>query len=792
MLGRSSVQSGGIAGLLLLGTIAAAQMAPVAPATGAPTTTVLLAWGDNSNGELGNGGSDNSDTPLAVTLPAGVTPVAAAAGGGGGDPAPAQWADYTIGSDHHLYAWGDNSSGELGNGSSGGSSDTPVEVSLPSGVTPTALSAGQGVAYAAGSDGNLYAWGTNAYGNLGDGGSADSSTPVTVSLPSGVTPTAVAAGYESAYAIGSDGNLYAWGDNFYGELGDGGSEATSPTPVTVALPSGVTPKAIAGGGGTAYAIGSDGNLYAWGLNASGQLGNGTTNNSSTPVVVALPSGVHARTITAGGGFAHAIGSDGNLYAWGLDDTAGQLGDGGGSDEDTPIVVSLAPGVTAEAVADNLHSGYAVGSDGTIYAWGYGLAGELGNGSDANFSPPVPVTLPSGAVPVALSPEPGAAGGLAIVSLVPTAPKVVTQPAGQSVIAGESATFSAAASGYPAPSAQWQVSTDGGKSFSPVSGATSDSLTVADTTVTQNGDEYEAVFANGTSPVATTDPATLTVQPTVAPAITLDPVSQSIYEGESVTFTAAAGGVPAPSVQWEVSTGGGASYSPVPDGTGDSLTVSDVSLAQSGDEYEAVYSNGVSPDATSSPAVLTVLPAVAPVVTLNPTDVSVVVGEPVTFSAGASGTPAPTVEWQVSIDGGKTWVPAPALQTPTFTGTPPAFLNGWEFRAVFSNGGGSATTTAATLTLLPAIAPVITTQPVSRTIPAGGTVTFSAGASGTPAPTVEWQVSIDGGKTWVPAPALQTPTFTGTPPAFLNGWEFRAVFSNSGGSAVTDPASLTIT
>ena len=185
-----------------------------------------------------------------------------------------------------------------------------------------------------------------------------------------------------------------------------------------------------------------------GLEADGKLGDGSTDNSDTPVPVSMPAGVTAKAITGGGAFADVIGSDGNLYGWGIG-SSGQLGvttiTGMAT---TPVLVTLAPGVTPSAISDNLHTGYAIGSDGNVYSWGYGVAGELGNGTFVNGSPPVVVSLPPDSVPLNLGAEPGAAAGYAIVSATPTAPQVTSQPQPQTVLVGRSASFTAAASGYP--------------------------------------------------------------------------------------------------------------------------------------------------------------------------------------------------------------------------------------------------------------------------------------------------------------------------------------------------------
>jgi len=271
---------------------------------------------------------------------------------------------------------------------------------------------------ASGTSGTAYAWGYNADGELGDGNTTQSTTPVQVSLPTGVMATAMAAGASHSLAIGSDGKLYAWGSNARGELGNG-STTGSDIPMLVSLPPGVTASAIAAGGFHSLAIGSDGKLYAWGGNGNGQLGNGSTTDSSIPMVVTLPSGVMATAMAAGASHSLAIGSDGKLYAWG-NNFYGELGDGTTNDSYIPVAVSLPAGVTARAVAAGSDHGLAIGSDGKLYAWGFNGYGQLGNGSQAEGDVPVLVHLPSGTTPLALGTGPAASHSLVILSSSPTA------------------------------------------------------------------------------------------------------------------------------------------------------------------------------------------------------------------------------------------------------------------------------------------------------------------------------------------------------------------------------------
>lgn len=115
-------------------------------------------------------------------------------------------------------------------------------------------------------------------------------------------------------ASGAQDPAYAWGANYQGQLGNGATSGSSTSPVAVNTPAGLTAKALAAGASHSLAVGSDGKAYAWGSNFNGQLGDGTGNDSSTPVLVQPPSGLTATAVAAGSGHSLAHGSDGNVYA----------------------------------------------------------------------------------------------------------------------------------------------------------------------------------------------------------------------------------------------------------------------------------------------------------------------------------------------------------------------------------------------------------------------------------------------------------------------------------------------
>jgi hypothetical protein len=270
-----------------------------------------------------------------------------------------------------------------------------------------------------------------------------------------------------------------------------------------------------------------------------------------------------------------------------------------------------------------------------------------------------------------------------------APAVTTQPAGVAVLDGQPVTFSAAAAANPLADVQWQVSSDGGTTWSPFGGATSPSLSFT-ATAAQNGNEYEAVFSNSAGS-ATTAPATLTVD--YAPTVTTQPTDVTVNAGQTATFTAAAGGNPAPTVQWQASSDGGKTFSPLSGATSATLTLTGVLASMNGNQYEAVFMSSVG-SATTSAATLTV--AYAPAITQQPASQTVSPGQTATFTAAATANPAATVQWQVSTDGGKNFADVVGATSATLSFTAGASQNGSQYRAVFRNSVGSATSAAATL------------------------------------------------------------------------------------------------
>jgi len=353
----------------------------------------IFSWGANSNGQLGDNTTTQRSTPVQVVardlgLFDKVKSVSSSY-----DPAVQQYgAAYAVKNDGTLWSWGYNNKGQLGDNSLF-QRNTPVQVLATANSvfdSVDSVFAGQSSAYAIKLDGTLWSWGDNANGKLGDGSVSQRRMPVQVRDASGSSyltdVISVATGGESAYALKSDGTVWSWGRNHRGQLGNN-STTTSNIPVQVLGPDGISYlnniRAITAGSYSAYALKSDGTVWAWGSNANGELGDNTTAQRNIPVQVFLNSSgylINVVSISSISSSVYALRSDGTVWVWGVNSN-GQFGGRG---------FSSAIGVSA-----GLASGYALKSDGTVWSWGFGSSGQLGNGSNSQSNSPVQVLGPGG-------------------------------------------------------------------------------------------------------------------------------------------------------------------------------------------------------------------------------------------------------------------------------------------------------------------------------------------------------------------------------------------------------------
>lgn len=285
-------------------------------------------WGVNTSGQLGIGTLDTTST-VPVIVP-GLTDVVSVSAGG--------YYTCAVVASGSVWCWGNGGSGELGNGSDA-SHTTPVQVSDISDAV--AVEAGWQTTCALRSTGGVMCWGYNYYGELGNGDNATSLVPVPVT---GITDaTGISFGTEQGCAIRSGGALWCWGDNSFGQLGVPGYGASN---VPVAVDGDGIGNVTAGGPGQNWtcAIQEPGTVLCWGQNHLGQLGNGTLESQTEPSVV--PGFDDAIAITSrGAGHACAVRASGPIMCWGFN-PYGQLGDGTTTDSPTPVVV-YGTGLAAE-------------------------------------------------------------------------------------------------------------------------------------------------------------------------------------------------------------------------------------------------------------------------------------------------------------------------------------------------------------------------------------------------------------------------------------------------------------
>ena len=310
-----------------------------------------------------------------------------------------------------VYAMGENNFGQLGVATNSGATtanSTPALVSLPGQTgTVTQIAAGANHSLAVTSTGELYAWGDNQYGQLGSkagyGATTANPTPAIVRMANADgTPTKVplrvteaAAGANHTLVVSTTGHVYAFGANDFAELGSSTSVSSTPTPTPVTLPGESGPVTqVAAGQDYSFALTSTGQLYAWGDNSYGQLGAGTVQNDvATPVLVSLPGENGMVTqVAAGGGQTLVVTASGQLYTFGRN-SYGQLGDSGnlGSGRATPTLVTLSAGTgPVVQVAAGGTSSLALTATGRLYGFGINYEGQLGLTTGFGTATPNPV------------------------------------------------------------------------------------------------------------------------------------------------------------------------------------------------------------------------------------------------------------------------------------------------------------------------------------------------------------------------------------------------------------------
>ena len=640
-----------------------------------------------------------------------------------------------IKSDATLWGMGANNSGSLGDGTFTHRS-TPVQIAT--GVQ--SASGGNGHTLFIKSDGTLWGVGNNQSGQLGDGTFTNRNIPVQVA--SGVI--AVSAGEAHSLYVKTDGSLWAMGLNFEGQLGDG-TQVNRANPVQIAT--GVSK--VEGAGAHSFFIKTDGTLWGMGANNNAQLGDGTTTRRLTPVQIA--SGV---VTVSSSGQSLFIKTNGTLWGMGGNDS-GQLG----TYQASNFPVQITAGVSAVSAGAG-HTLF-IKTDGTLWGMGSNNYGQLGDGTYTN----------RGGSPVAL--------GLA-------APSITTHPISRNVSLLATADFHVVATGAVPMTYQWQRLPVGESVWGNLSnngtysGATGTDLTVSGATLAMSGDQFRCVATN-TQGSATSNAATLTVTIPL-PVITTQPLAATVAVGSSINLFVIASSPVTLSYQWQKD------GTPISAANTAMHSISPTQLSDSG-SYTVVVTNSAGSVTSTSAAVVV---AAAPAISTHPVNLTVYAGQTASFAVVATSAAPLSYAWR------KLSTPIAGATQSSYSITNAQVGDAGDYSVMITNVAGSVFSNAATLTVNPATAPVITTQPVGQSAGAGVTVQFTVAATGAPAPAYQWQVLRATGGTW--GNTVDGAGYSGSQTATLsvlgsqmanNGDQYRCVASNVAGSATSNAATHTV-
>jgi alpha-tubulin suppressor-like RCC1 family protein len=333
------------------------------------TNGALWGWGRNNNGQLGLGDTTQRTSPVQVGSDTNWQSVSA-----GGSHSLA------IKTDGTLWAWGLNSSGQLGLGDTT-QRTSPVQVG--SATDWQSVSAGGSHSLAIKTDGTLWAWGSNGSGRLGRA-SIQLDSKLSDNLFSNISYVSLS---RHALVIKNDGSLWGWGRNVERQIGIGDTVSQYAEKI-VKISQETDWQSVSAGGSHSLAIKTDGTLWAWGLNTNGQLGDGTTTQRTSPVQIGLAT--DWQSVSAGGSHTLAIKADGSLWAWGsnANGRTGLVTTTG----NTAIPTRVGTDSDWQSVSAGGSHSLAIKTDGTLWAWGDNIYGQLGDGTTFSRSSPVPIAV----------------------------------------------------------------------------------------------------------------------------------------------------------------------------------------------------------------------------------------------------------------------------------------------------------------------------------------------------------------------------------------------------------------
>ena len=331
----------------------------------------LWVWGTDTFGALGTNNGGNVYTPVTTLT-----------GGNNWISVSYSYVHCTaIKTDGTLWTWGRNGYGQLGTNDT---THRATPVTTFAGGTNWKQASGLYAPAAIKTDGTLWLWGYNPFGQLGVNDTTNRATPVTT-FAGGTNWKQVSGSGSHTAAIKTDGTLWIWGSNDYEALGINAS-GNRTTPVTT-FAGGTNWKQVSASGNITAAIKTDGTLWIWGYNAQGQLGTNDTTNRNTPVTT-FAGGTNWKQVSAGYSNTAAIKTDGTLWIWGNGDN-GKLGNGVTTGNISTPVTTFAGGTNWKQVSFGDSHCAAIKTDGTLWTWGYGGRGRLGNGViEGNISTPV--------------------------------------------------------------------------------------------------------------------------------------------------------------------------------------------------------------------------------------------------------------------------------------------------------------------------------------------------------------------------------------------------------------------